>query len=155
MQAATRIFSGLSLCALLLWLFVVISDQTAPASPPPLTPLTGQIDRIIIEKSARRLMLYRAGDVVREYRVALGFAPTGDKVREGDGKTPEGIFTINRRNDASAYHLSLGLDYPRPEDIARATADGVKPGGDIFIHGQPNGLNRATAIAHHCLYGTS
>lgn len=72
--------------------------------------------------------------------VALGFAPEGDKAQEGDGKTPEGHFRIDRRNPRSAFHLSLGIDYPQAEDIARARATGVLPGGDIFIHGQPNNL---------------
>ena len=60
--------------------------------------------------------------------------------RQGDGRTPEGVFRIDRRNDRSAYHLSLGLDYPRAQDRARAAAGGYDPGGDIMIHGQPNAL---------------
>ncbi len=75
-----------------------------------------------------------------QYDVALGFAPIGDKSHEGDGKTPEGLFKVDRRNPNSSFHLSLGIDYPRPEDIARAEALGLNPGGDIFIHGQPNRL---------------
>lgn len=109
------------------------------AAPPP-PPLTGSIDRIVIEKSARRMQLMQGGRVVRSYAIALGFDPVGDKDRQGDGRTPEGEFTIDRRNGESAFHLSLGLDYPRPEDVARATAGGYSPGGDIFIHGQPNAL---------------
>ncbi len=112
--------------------------ETVDLPPPP--PLTGQIDRIVIEKAARRMQLYQDGQVVRTYRIALGFTPEGDKDRQGDGRTPEGEFTIDRRNDRSAFHLSLGLDYPRPADRARAAAGGHDPGGDIFIHGQPNAL---------------
>ena len=108
---------------------------------PPPAPLTGQIDRIVVEKSARRMQLMQDDRVVRSYSIALGFAPDGDKDRQGDGKTPEGEFRIDRRNDESAFHLSLGLDYPRPEDRARAAAGGYSPGGDIFIHGQPNILS--------------
>ena len=107
---------------------------------PPQAPLTGQIDRIIVEKSARRMQLMQGDRVVRSYSIALGFAPDGDKDRQGDGKTPEGEFRVDRRNDESAFHLSLGLDYPRPEDRARAAAGGYSPGGDIFIHGQPDVL---------------
>lgn len=103
-------------------------------------PLAGMVDRIIIEKSARRMLLLRDGQILREYRIALGFAPTGDKLRQGDGRTPEGIFRIDRRNDQSRYHLSLGLDYPQPADRARAAEGGYDPGGDIMIHGQPNAL---------------
>jgi murein L,D-transpeptidase YafK len=108
--------------------------------PPPLPPLSGSVDLIVVEKSARRMQLFQNGQPVRTYRIALGFAPSGDKSRQGDGRTPEGRFTIDRRNAGSAFHLSLGLDYPRPEDRARAAAGGYDPGGDIFIHGQPNSL---------------
>lgn len=107
---------------------------------PPPPALTGPIDRIVIEKSTRRMQLYQDGKVVRTYVIALGFTPAGDKERQGDGKTPEGEFTVNRRNPASTFHLSLGLDYPQPDDIARAAAGGYSPGGDIFIHGQPFGV---------------
>lgn len=110
-------------------------------APAPLPPLTGTVERIVIEKAARRMSLIQDGKTVRSYRIALGFAPEGDKQRQGDGKTPEGEFTIDRRNDRSAFHLSLGLDYPRAGDRAEAAKAGVDPGGDIFIHGQPNALS--------------
>lgn len=109
-------------------------------APPPLPPLEGTVDRILVDKSDRRLSLIQDGRAVRVYNVSLGFAPEGDKEREGDGRTPEGVFRIDRRNDASRFHLSLGLDYPRPEDLERAEAGGYSPGGDIFIHGQPAGI---------------
>ena len=110
------------------------------APPPPLPPIQGSIDLIVIDKSARRMQLFQNGQPLRTYRIALGFTPSGDKVAQSDGHTPEGRFTIDRRNADSAYHLSLGLDYPQAEDRARAAAAGYNPGGDIFIHGQPNAL---------------
>ena len=109
--------------------------------------LTGPIDRIVIEKGARRMMVYRDGSALRVYRIALGFAPEGDKMRQGDGKTPEGIFRIDRRNPESEYYLSLGIDYPQAEHRARAAAGGFSPGGDIFIHGQPDGVTGRQRIA--------
>ncbi|WP_231701026.1 L,D-transpeptidase family protein [Aliiruegeria sabulilitoris] len=109
-------------------------DMTPPRA------LTEDIDRIVIEKSRRTMVVYRDGEIRKRYRISLGFAPEGDKQQQGDGKTPEGIYRIDRRNDRSRFHLSLGLDYPRPEDRAEASALGVNPGGDIFIHGQPNKL---------------
>lgn len=112
--------------------------RPAPETGPLSGPLVGPVDRLVIEKSARRMTAYRAGRALRTYPIALGFAPTGDKRRQGDGRTPEGLFRIDRRNASSAYHLSLGIDYPRPQDRARAAAAGINPGGDIFIHGQPN-----------------
>ncbi|MFP5479822.1 MAG: murein L,D-transpeptidase family protein [Alphaproteobacteria bacterium] len=107
---------------------------------PPPPPLSGAVERIVIEKAARRMQLWQDGQVVRTYRIALGFTPEGEKQRQGDGKTPEGTFVIDRRNQQSAFHLSVGLNYPRPEDVQRAAAAGHDPGGDIFIHGQPNAV---------------
>lgn len=131
------------------FLALVVYDRFAPEPPPPpLPPLTVQIDRILIEKAARRMTVYRQGEELRSYKIALGFAPDGDKTQQGDGKTPEGIFKVNRRNGSSKFHLSLGLDYPLTKDIARARAAGIDPGGDIFIHGQPNGLDRLAAISY-------
>ncbi len=127
----------------------IVHDLYAPKPPPPpRVPLAEQIDRILIEKSARRLTVFRDGEPVRTYKIALGFAPVGDKTQQGDGKTPEGVFTIKRRNPNSKFHLSLGLDYPKPDDTARAKAAGVDPGGDIFIHGQPNGFGKLAMIAN-------
>ena len=125
---------------LILWALLASLWQTV--APQPLPPLgTEPVDLILVDKSDRTLSLVRDGETVRTYAVGLGFEPEGDKARQGDGRTPEGIFHIGRRNDASRFHLSLGLDYPRPEDVARASAGGYSPGGDIFIHGQPNGLD--------------
>jgi murein L,D-transpeptidase YafK len=139
----TRLARRLAFLALVVLFGLMIAALMMPreevALPPP-PPLTGEIDRIVIEKAARRMQLMRDGTVVRSYRIALGFAPLGDKERQGDGRTPEGTFAVDRRNDRSAFHLSLGLDYPRPEDRARAAQGGYDPGGDIFIHGQPNAL---------------
>lgn len=146
MRRLARLFSALTLLALLGMAGLVLHDRFGPRPPAP--PLTGQIDRIVVEKAARRMTLYQGDAAVRTYRIALGFAPEGDKEHEGDGKTPEGLFTIDRRNPNSSYHLSLGLDYPQPDDRARAAAAGVSPGGDIFIHGQPNGLGRVGAIPY-------
>ncbi|KIC32561.1 L,D-transpeptidase family protein [Leisingera sp. ANG-S5] len=115
-------------------------------APPPQSAAVDRIDRILIEKSARRLTASRDGEMVLEFPIALGFAPAGDKEQEGDSKTPEGIFRIDRRNPNSAYHLSLGINYPQPDDRARAQAAGVSPGGDIFIHGQPNAVGNLVTL---------
>jgi hypothetical protein len=75
-----------------------------------------------------------AGAVPRASRVRT---PDGHKERSGDGRTPEGVYWIDRRNPRSEYFLSLGVSYPNAADVARARAMGVDPGGDIFIHGEP------------------
>jgi hypothetical protein len=113
---------------------------------------------IVVEKGARRLTLYSAGERVRVFRVALGFEPTGDKVKQGDGRTPEGDFYVCMKNERSKFYLSLGLSYPNALDAERGLRDGLitraqqrqivdaigrgaKPpwdtalGGEIFIHG--------------------
>lgn len=148
MKRLAAVFSALTLVAVLGAVGLFLWDRATPVVPPPPVPLTGQIDRILVEKAARRMTVFRGGEAVKTYRIALGFAPEGDKAREGDGRTPEGVFTIDRRNPQSAYHLSLGIDYPQPDDIARARAEGYSPGGDIFIHGQPNGLGRVGALPY-------
>lgn len=96
------------------------------------------VTSIVVNKGARKMYLLNESTVLREYDVGLGFAPIGHKSMEGDGRTPEGTYLINRRNPRSQFHLSLGISYPNTADRAKAQSMGAKPGGDIFIHGQPN-----------------
>jgi murein L,D-transpeptidase YafK len=105
----------------------------------PALPNTTIIDRIVVEKGARKLSVYRHGCPVKAYRVALGGQPVGAKQEEGDMKTPEGSYVIDYRNPHSDYHLALHVSYPDREDERRAAARGVSAGGDIMIHGLPNG----------------
>ncbi|MEM9971282.1 MAG: L,D-transpeptidase family protein [Pseudomonadota bacterium] len=95
-----------------------------------------EVTRVIVFKKQRRMLLLHQQRALKVYNVALGFEPVGDKKIYGDGKTPEGQYMIDRRNPDSRFHLSLGIDYPRPADIAEAEALGEEPGGDIFIHGR-------------------
>ncbi|MGR3761233.1 L,D-transpeptidase family protein [Roseobacteraceae bacterium NS-SX3] len=96
-----------------------------------------QVTSVVVNKGARKLYLLNGQTLLREFKVDLGFAPLGDKRVEGDGRTPEGTYFIDRRNPNSRYHLSVGISYPNDQDIAEAAALGKRPGGDIFIHGQP------------------
>lgn len=99
-----------------------------------------QVDRILVKKSARKLFLIQDGRVLDNFTVSLGGAPFGPKLREGDSRTPEGVYTIDWKNPYSAYFLSLHISYPNAQDIARAQAKGIHdPGGQIMIHGLPNG----------------
>ncbi|HSS76693.1 MAG TPA: L,D-transpeptidase family protein [Thermoanaerobaculia bacterium] len=107
----------------------------AGAAPRP----TLRADRVLVEKSARRLMLFWQGREVRSYRVALGHAPVGRKQCQGDDRTPEGLYRIDARNSGSAYHRSLHVSYPNAGDVANSRRLGCKPGGDIMIHGIKNG----------------
>ena len=118
--------------------------------------------RLVVEKGARRLRLYAGGELVRVRRVALGFTPEGDKVRQGDGRTPEGEYRVCMKNPKSNFYLSLGLTYPNAADAERGLRDGLITraqhkavtnalaagrcppwntalGGEIFIHGGGTG----------------
>jgi len=97
-------------------------------------------DKVLIEKKDRRLTLLSNGKTVKAYKVALGRNPEGKKLEEGDKRTPEGTYLIDRRKERSRYHLALHISYPNSADIAQAKARGVSPGGDIMIHGLPNGI---------------
>lgn len=97
-------------------------------------------DRILVEKTAHRMTLFKGGHIVRSYDVALGRGGEGDKQRAGDNKVPEGIYRIVGRNPKSAFHLALRVGYPTAEQERIARAKGIDPGGDIMIHGIRNGL---------------
>jgi murein L,D-transpeptidase YafK len=99
--------------------------------------LEPRANHIVVSKRNRALALMNGEQTLKRYRISLGFMPDGHKVRSGDGRTPEGRYYIDRRNPRSEFFLSLGVSYPNPEDVARARAMGVRPGGDIFIHGGP------------------
>ena len=96
-----------------------------------------EVTRLRMYKAQRLLVLDGADDVLRTYPIGLGFAPEGHKQFEGDGRTPEGSYLIDRRNPDSLFHLSIGISFPNEADIAFAKAQGKSPGGDIFIHGGP------------------
>lgn len=94
-----------------------------------------EVTSIQVHKGARKMYLMHDNRVLKTYNVALGFAPSGHKQFEGDGRTPEGTYRIDRRNPNSAFHLSIGISYPNQADREYAAALGKSPGGDIFIHG--------------------
>ena len=94
-----------------------------------------EVTRVVVQKGARMMYLMHNDVVLKSYKIDLGFAPTGPKQIEGDGRTPEGQYFIDRKNPNSAFHLSLGISYPNNEDRKRAKALGKSTGGDIFIHG--------------------
>ena len=95
-----------------------------------------EVTQLLVQKEDHKLYLLSKNKVVRSYDIDLGFSPEGHKSKQGDGKTPEGLYHIDRKNDQSRFHLSLGISYPNAQDRAKARAQGVNPGGDIFIHGE-------------------
>lgn len=117
-------------------LLVLVSSGSPRADI--LSPHFQKADSLLIVKSERKLYLLKAGEVLRDFDIALGLMPEGHKQREGDFRTPEGIYYLDARNPNSDYFLSLHISYPNRQDIARARVQGVDPGGQIMIHGQPN-----------------
>lgn len=97
------------------------------------------IDSIVVHKNSRKMYVYMEGEWVKTYRIALGSNPVGRKRCSGDCKTPEGVYYIDDKNPFSDYHKNLGISYPNDRDKERARRLGKSPGGDIKIHGLPNG----------------
>ncbi len=99
---------------------------------------TPRVDAVVVVKSERTLTLLAHGKVIRTYKVKLGGTPVGAKERQGDHKTPEGHYLLDRRNPKSQFYKSIHVSYPSAGDVRRAQQKGYPPGGDIMIHGLPN-----------------
>ena len=97
-------------------------------------------DFVLVRKSESRLLLLSGGKVFREFRVVFGATPSGHKQQEGDERTPEGKYVLDFKKEDSAFYKAIHISYPNAEDVKRAHARGVNPGGQIMIHGQRNGL---------------
>lgn len=124
---------GLPVCvAAMASIFMERSEQPADQMP--------RITRVQLDKSDRALKLLDGERVVRTYPVALGFSPSWHKQQEGDGRTPEGNYVLDWRNAKSGYYRSIHVSYPNEADRSAAQARRVDPGGNIMIHGQPNGF---------------
>ena len=109
------------------WLIIATYARSATISQ--------KVTEIVVKKSKRKLYLFSGDEIIKSYKIDLGFTPEGHKNFEGDGKTPEGSYKIDRKNANSKYHLSIGISYPNPKDRHFAELKSKLPGGDIFIHG--------------------
>ena len=127
-RAGSRLLAGLFLGLALLANPLSVAAED-PAAPRP--------DRIVIKKAERRMLLMKDNQVLHAFEIALGDQPEGDKLEEGDWRTPEGRYVIDWRNDRSRFYKSLHISYPSPRDIQESSAAGVNPGGMIMIHGHP------------------
>ena len=114
-------------------------------------PVTG----LVVNKGTRRLYLLNGNKALRAFDIQLGNNPLGHKRLEGDGRTPEGAYMIDRRNPNSQYYLSVGISYPNVQDLAYAQAMGASPGGDIFIHGTPKEKLRTKDWTAGCIAVTN
>lgn len=145
-RGRTWAYPALVLALAVLGVGTVASESARAASPQPTFRLFQpalKADLVMVEKSARRLYLIHKGFIFRSYRIALGYRPNQTKMREGDGRTPEGVYLIDAHNPNSNFHLSLHISYPNSRDMAQAAALGTSPGGMIMIHGLPNGASAA------------
>lgn len=104
-------------------------------------------DLVVVYKGKRELQLLRQGRVLRRYAVALGRNPEGHKRKEGDGRTPEGVYELDWRNPNSNFHRAIHVSYPQERDLPSSERWGVSPGGLIMLHGMPNGLG-ADYVGH-------
>ena len=128
--------------------YTKVLGRFASGTAPAMAAVEQQADKIIVRKSARELQLLRGDEILRTYRIALGGAPVGHKLQEGDQKTPVGNYVIDWRNPRSMAHLSLHISYPNEQDAAKAKEANISPGGNIMIHGLPNGWSALGAIHH-------
>lgn len=113
------------------------------------SPLGSTVDRLVVYKHKRKMEAYAGNRLLKTYTIALGKNPIGHKQHEGDNRSPEGTYTINARNPNSGYHKNLGISYPNATDVAHAKKLGRPPGGDIKIHGLPNGKAGFLNTVHH------
>jgi murein L,D-transpeptidase YafK len=122
---------------------------------------TPAVDEILVLKSRHKMQLLSHGAVVHEYRVALSTVAVGAKELNGDHKVPEGEYTVDSKNPGSKFHLALHVSYPNAADRARAQKLGVKPGGEIEIHGlakeyaELGALHRAYDWTNGCIAVTN
>jgi murein L,D-transpeptidase YafK len=98
----------------------------------------GFVDYVLVKKRERKLYLYSEDQVIKSYKIALGKQPKGHKQKEGDSKTPEGLYTLDWRNPNSKFFRSIHVSYPNVVQSRSADEAGVDPGGSIMIHGQPS-----------------
>ena len=107
---------------------------------------TQTADLVLVVKSVSRLYLIREGQEFDSFQVAFGASPRGHKQQQGDERTPEGRYTLDYKNSNSSYYKSIHISYPNAKDRENASKRGVKPGGDIMIHGQRNGYEGFSTI---------
>jgi murein L,D-transpeptidase YafK len=127
-------------------LFLCIGTPPVPILAWPHDALPS-IDKVVVVKHERTLQLLSNGKVVKAYKVALGSEPVGAKQRQGDHRTPEGMYVLDSRNAHSRFYKAIHISYPSPQDKIRAAATHVSPGGDVYLHGLPNGYG-AVGAAH-------
>lgn len=103
-------------------------------------------DKVLVNKSTKKLYLISEGKQFRQYDIALGPQPLGDKLASGDERTPEGRYILDYKHVNSDFYKAIHISYPNPDDIADAHSQGLDPGGAIMIHGMPKNLKWPVAL---------
>ncbi|OGT87738.1 MAG: hypothetical protein A2286_06170 [Gammaproteobacteria bacterium RIFOXYA12_FULL_61_12] len=125
---------------------IILASITITAS---LAHASGKADLVVVNKAERQLLLMSRGQVLKQFKVALGGNPVGHKRREGDQRTPEGRYLLDTKKSDSGYYKAIHISYPNGADRLRARLGGFSPGGAIMIHGQKNGFDWLTLIAQN------
>ena len=112
--------------------------QTKLFSKPSTAKQDAFVDFVLVSKAKRKLFLYSGDHIVKTYPIVLGKQPQGQKIKEGDSRTPEGLYTLDWRNPVSKFFRSIHVSYPNVSQRRSAKEAGINPGGSIMIHGQPN-----------------
>lgn len=123
----------ISICTIIICAAGFCFSSDEPSAVP------AQADKVLVLKSKRTMTLLGKGSVLKTYKVALGKQPVGKKYCAGDKRTPEGEYVIDSRKADSRFHLALHVSYPNETDLQTSENLDVSPGGDIMIHGLPNG----------------
>ncbi len=139
MKGAPRRLIKATITLLVIAIIFITSAAWFYLHPPQKIPSNIKVDKILVEKSARRLHVQSAGKTIVSYPISLGGRPKGDKQCEGDNKTPEGEYILDWRNPDSVAYKSLHISYPNEDDRREAVELGCSPGGSIMIHGIAGG----------------
>jgi murein L,D-transpeptidase YafK len=136
MKSLTK-FIRISLFIVLAFVFIITVYYFFPERK---LPNCSKVDKILVEKSKRKMHVYSVEKKLKSYTISLGFRTKGKKHFERDGKTPEGVYYVVSKNSQSIAHKSFGISYPNAADKKYAAQRDKSPGGNIMIHGMMNHL---------------
>lgn len=111
-----------------------------------------QADYVLVLKEQRKMLIKRKGQLVKTFNINMGWAPVGHKEKEGDGKTPEGLYHLDRKYDRSdKFYKSYWISYPSIKERAAAKRKGIAPGFGVSIHGTTPGKTKAKDWTAGCI----
>ncbi|WP_205314267.1 L,D-transpeptidase family protein [Pedobacter namyangjuensis] len=132
-------------------LYKVVSYETALMDAKENFRLRNLVNKVLVIKHERKMYLLKDGKTVKTFTVALGKNPVGQKEFEGDGKTPEGIYTLDwQKWNSSTFH-SFHISYPNEIDLARAKTKKLTAGSYIMVHGTSKGVKKRKDWTNGCI----